>query len=240
MVGMWALCLRSGERNSFSSTTFQTSRGSPGSHTPASERRGFLSQVPALALKSGMSLTRAGQVLSWWSSWFSASILLTGCYPLECWVVPTRFLHTCLTSIWEIYVWVWAHYDPVQALSNVCKLRLITWAATYTYYLCVCVCVCVCTCTLASTHAESLSHLWLFVTPWTVACQAPLSIGFSSKITGVGCHFLLRGSSQPRDWTRISCIGRQILYRWATEEAYKLLSEWSHSVVSDSLWPHGL
>ena len=25
-----------------------------------------------------------------------------------------------------------------------------------------------------------------------------------------------RGSSQPRDWTHISCIGRQILYHWAT------------------------
>ena len=29
------------------------------------------------------------------------------------------------------------------------------------------------------------------VTPWTVACQAPLSMGFSRKETGVGCHFLL-------------------------------------------------
>ena len=28
-----------------------------------------------------------------------------------------------------------------------------------------------------------------------------------------------RGSSQPRDWTPVSCIGRQILYHWATWEA---------------------
>ena len=28
-------------------------------------------------------------------------------------------------------------------------------------------------------YAESLSHVWLFVTPWTVAHQAPLSMGFS-------------------------------------------------------------
>ena len=27
-----------------------------------------------------------------------------------------------------------------------------------------------------------------------------------------------RGSSQPRNWTHISCIGRQILYHWATWE----------------------
>ena len=32
-------------------------------------------------------------------------------------------------------------------------------------------------------------------TPWTVACQAPLSVGFSSKSTGVGCHFLLQETS---------------------------------------------
>ena len=31
-----------------------------------------------------------------------------------------------------------------------------------------------------------------FMTPWTAACQAPLSMGFSSKNTGVGCHFLLQ------------------------------------------------
>ena len=37
------------------------------------------------------------------------------------------------------------------------------------------------------------SHVWLFATPWTVACQAPLSTGSSSKNTGVGCHALLQG-----------------------------------------------
>ena len=45
---------------------------------------------------------------------------------------------------------------------------------------------CACTCT------HMLSHVWLFVTPWTVAHQAPLSMGFPSKNTGVGCHFLLQ------------------------------------------------
>ena len=29
--------------------------------------------------------------------------------------------------------------------------------------------------------------------PWAVVCQAPLSVEFSSKNTGVGCHFLLQG-----------------------------------------------
>ena len=39
--------------------------------------------------------------------------------------------------------------------------------------MCVCVCVCVCT------HMCVLSHVQLFATPWTVACQAPPSMEFS-------------------------------------------------------------
>ena len=33
----------------------------------------------------------------------------------------------------------------------------------------------------------------LFVTPWTVAHLAPLSMGFSRQESGVGCHALLQG-----------------------------------------------
>ena len=35
---------------------------------------------------------------------------------------------------------------------------------------------------------------------------------------------LSRGSSRPQDWTLVSCIGRQILYHWATWEALLLLA----------------
>ena len=45
-------------------------------------------------------------------------------------------------------------------------------------------------------HAHVLSRfsrVQLFVTPWTVAHQAALSMGFPSKSTGVGCHALLQG-----------------------------------------------
>ena len=37
------------------------------------------------------------------------------------------------------------------------------------------------------------SHIQLFVTLWAVAHQAPLSVGFSSKNTRVGCYVLLQG-----------------------------------------------
>ena len=46
---------------------------------------------------------------------------------------------------------------------------------TRCYYSWVCVCVCVCV------HTQLTSHVWLFVTPWTVVCQAPLSRGFSRQ-----------------------------------------------------------
>ena len=38
-----------------------------------------------------------------------------------------------------------------------------------------------------------LSHVQLFATLWTVAHQAPLSMGFPGKNTRVGCHLLLWG-----------------------------------------------
>ena len=33
----------------------------------------------------------------------------------------------------------------------------------------------------------------LFVTPWTITHQAPLSMSSPGKNTGVGCHLLLQG-----------------------------------------------
>ena len=44
-------------------------------------------------------------------------------------------------------------------------------------------------------HAQLLSHVWLFATPWTVAHQAPLlPWNYPGKNTGVGYHFLLQGT----------------------------------------------
>ena len=58
-----------------------------------------------------------------------------------------------------------------------------------------------------------LTCVWLFVTPWTVAQQAPLSMGFLKQEHWSGLPF--PPPSRPRDQTHISCvsyIGRQILY----------------------------
>ena len=53
---------------------------------------------------------------------------------------------------------------------SVCNIRLFTyWRKKNSLW-----------CTWVS-ECESLSHVWLFVTPWTVAHQAPLSMGFSRQ-----------------------------------------------------------
>ena len=104
----------------------------------------------------------------------------------------------------------------------------------------------------------SLRHAWLLATPWTVAHQAPLSMGSPGRNTGVGCHALLqggfptqgpnpgfqhyrqilsclshqrspkilgwvacpfpRGSPQPRNRTKVSCIAGGFFNSWATRE----------------------
>ena len=61
------------------------------------------------------------------------------------------------------------------------------------------------------------------LSPWTAAQQAPLSIGFPRKTTGVGCHFLLQGIflTQGSNLCFLSLLHcRWILYHWATREAF--------------------
>ena len=69
-------------------------------------------------------------------------------------------------------------------------------------------------------HAQSCQ---LFETPWTVAHQAPQTMGIlQARILEWVAISFSRGSSQPRDRTHISYIswiGKQILYHWATWEA---------------------
>ena len=58
-----------------------------------------------------------------------------------------------------------------------------------------------------------LSFDQLFVTPWTVAHQAPLLMGFPGKNTGAGCYFLLQRifPTQRSNPGLLHC--RQILYQ---------------------------
>ena len=52
-----------------------------------------------------------------------------------------------------------------------------------------------------------------FATPWTIAHQAPLSIGIlQARIVEWVAMPSSRGSSQPRDWTQVSCIAGRFFY----------------------------
>ena len=68
------------------------------------------------------------------------------------------------------------------------------------------------------------SHVLLFATLWTIARQAPLSMGFSGKwqLQWVAMPSS-RGSSQPRDRSCVSYVsstGGWVFHSWATGEAF--------------------
>ena len=72
---------------------------------------------------------------------------------------------------------------------------------------------------------KCFSPVQRFATPWTVVCQAPLSIGiFQARILEWVAIAFSRGSSQPRDRTRVSCTAGRLLTGWATREV-----SWLHS-----------
>ena len=71
---------------------------------------------------------------------------------------------------------------------------------------CVCVCVCVC----------ALSYVWLFMTPWTIACQAPLCMEFPRQEYGSELPLPTPGGlPDPRGRTHVSCVSciDRILYQ---------------------------
>ena len=69
-------------------------------------------------------------------------------------------------------------------------------------------------------HVCMLSHfscVQLFAIPWTVACQAPLSMGFPRKEYWSGLLFPPPGytpSLRIEPVSHISCLGRQVLYHF--------------------------
>ena len=73
------------------------------------------------------------------------------------------------------------------------------------------------------------SCVWFFVTPWTVAHQAPLFIGFPRQDIGVGYYFLLQGifptqGSNPHLLCLLHC--RKILYLLSHQGSHLLKYSW--------------
>ena len=64
-----------------------------------------------------------------------------------------------------------------------------------------------------------LSHIRLFATPWTVAYQAPLSMGFSRQQYWSGLPFPSPGDLPNQGSNRGLLHGRQTLYRLSHQES---------------------
>ena len=83
-----------------------------------------------------------------------------------------------------------------------------------------CVCVCVCARSVMSNS---------FTTPWVIAHQAPLSMGFSRQECWSVLPFPPPGGLPDRDGACVSCtscIGRQTPYCWASATASNLYFGW--------------
>ena len=73
-------------------------------------------------------------------------------------------------------------------------------------------------CMLSCAHL--LSHVWLFVTPWTVARQAPLSMGILQASILQWDAIPLQGIFLSRNWNGVSCIAGRFFTIWATREVW--------------------
>ena len=77
-----------------------------------------------------------------------------------------------------------------------------------------------------STSARLLCLVPLFVTP--MDCNPPASSVygiFQARVLEQVAITSSRESSRPRNWTHVSCIGRQILYHCTTSEAHVITKE---------------
>ena len=85
-----------------------------------------------------------------------------------------------------------------------------------------------------------LSHCFvrLFVTPWTVAHQAPLSMGIlQARILEWVAMPSSSGSSRPKDGTQVSYIAGGFFTVWATREAQVI--ERRSQATTHSTWASG-
>ena len=103
-----------------------------------------------------------------------------------------KSLHLCLTLCDPI-----DGSPPGSPVPGILQARTLEWAASSFS-----------SAWMWKVKVKSLSHIWLLVTPWTAAYQAPLSMGFSRQEYGSGTPEMngplsLRGlfSSRRLEWT---------------------------------------
>ena len=77
---------------------------------------------------------------------------------------------------------------------------------------------------MALTHVCMLScfiYVWLFVTSWTIACQAPLSMGFSRQEYWSGLSCPSPGDlADAGNQTLASCTADRFFTLWTSREVY--------------------
>ena len=78
------------------------------------------------------------------------------------------------------------------------------------------------------------AYVRLFVIPWTMARQAPLSMQIlQARILEWVAMPFSRVSSQPRDWTQVSLIAGGFFTIWATREALSLCRQSTYWTLGD-------
>ena len=82
-----------------------------------------------------------------------------------------------------------------------------------------------------------LSHFRLFATPWTVACQAPLSMEFSRQEYWSGSHSLLQGIFPTQGSNQGFPRCRQILYHLSHRGSQRILEWVACPFARGSSWP---
>ena len=80
-----------------------------------------------------------------------------------------------------------------------------------------------------SEWVKSLSRVWLFATPWTVASSVH-GIFQAIVLEWIAISFS-RGSSQPWDQTQVSCIVDRHFTVWATREVLFSVKKNSYNQV---------
>ena len=111
---------------------------------------------------------------------------------------------------WEEENWPFTFFFLIGCSSLLMSQVRLSVLLNFLYYICV-----------------SRSVMWLFATPRTVACQAPLSMGFSRQECWSRLTFSFsRGSSRLRDWTWVSCIASRFVAIWATKQRYLIGTSW--------------
>ena len=122
----------------------------------------ILSSLPLLLHVSTQASFPQGSLL-WHGLMYLHHFVLTRNSP-RCLVWPCSF---CLSSFCSAVAWV--PLVPSQHLSQVMAPDLLNDSQSYTsnYFAVV---------------FQSLSHVWLFVTPWTAECQASLSFTVSKSL----------------------------------------------------------